>query len=172
MEKRTGVEREKRHHLYLENESAFNKDCGWADLVCEWVAEAEGFGWYAGWITLWFLGLSKCMVGRAKGTHISPTSDPRKLWVGVGFQMATQSYHCAPVNTMKTKLTHRWHSTPPTLSNLDFQTQLRWNTGTDNQAIHKSGKQHTQTHWLWCQDKCNGLSTGPNQYYLTYNKNA
>ena len=64
-----------------------------------------------------FLDLSKCMVRLAKGayththththTYISPTSDPRKLWVGVGFQMATQSHHCAPVNTMKTKLTHR-----------------------------------------------------------------
>lgn len=101
--------------------TAFYKNSRWADLICAWAGEAEWFWWYAGWITLWFLDLSKCMVRLAKGTHISPTSDPRKLWVGVGFQMATQSYHCAPVNTMKTKLTHCWHSTPPTLPNLDFQ---------------------------------------------------
>lgn len=102
-----GKKRKEKIIIYIWKMRAFYKDSGRADLVCERAAEAEGFGWYAGWITLWFLGLSKCMVRRAKGAHISPTSDPRKLWVGVGFQMATQSYHCAPVNTMKTKLTHR-----------------------------------------------------------------
>ena len=95
-----------------------------ADLVCE-RRQGGFFDGMLGGLLFEFLDLSKCMVRLAKGTHtrarthtyththISPTSDPRKLWVGVGFQMATQSHHCAPVNTMKTKLTHRWHSTPP-----------------------------------------------------------
>lgn len=86
--------------------------------------EAGGSEWFllARWITRWYLGLSKCIAHPAERvsdaraharkrththTHTPPTSDPRMPWVGVEFQLAAQSYHCAPVNTMKTKLTHR-----------------------------------------------------------------
>ena len=131
----------KKHIIYIWKMRAFYKNSRWADLVCERAGGAEWFRW----ITVRFLGLSECMVSRAKGTDThawsrtrahtrthTHTSPPpltlRKLWVGVGFQMATQSYHCAPVNTMKTKLTHRWHSTlpsPPPLPNHWLPTQLR-----------------------------------------------
>lgn len=139
---------------------------GWADLVCVQDSGAEWFWWLAGWITLLFLGFSKCTLHRTKGTHISPTSDPRKHCVGVWFQMATQLHHCAPVNTMKTKLTHRWHSTAPTLPNLDLQ-----HTNVEDQV--KSDKWDIKLYLKSCTNRFSGTFSPralKPQEYLTHNQ--
>ena len=160
-----GRKKKKKHHLYLESErtwrtsrSGVRAEAGRVFLMVCWVDYSLSF-----WIfqNAWFVWLkARTHTHTHTHTHISPTSDPRKLWVGVGFQMATQSHHCAPVNTMKTKLTHRWHSTPPpphTLPNLDFQHN---SGGTQKQTI---GRYRNLRGTVKIQDtkklnKCDGFS--------------
>ena len=130
-------------------------------MVC-WVDYSLSFWIFQNAWFVWLKAHTRARTHTYTHTHISPTSDPRKLWVGVGFQMATQSHHCAPVNTMKTKLTHRWHSTPPptphhTLPNLDFQHN---SGGTQNQTIgrYRNLRGTVKIRDTKRQNKCDGFS--------------